>query len=563
MIDSHFHIWTKDNSTAEKRADRADQLRQEADLLGVDKICLIGYQGDTVAECREHNRTVANYVEEHPDLFYGWAVVDPKLGEDGVAEFRRAVQEDGLIGLKHHSKWSEMPCSDPRMHPFAEAAVEMDCPILAHVTHRRDETIENEKPWESQTEHALELAQQFPELSFISAHIGAGGDWERRIKNIQHQDNLYLDTSGTNCEAGQIEMAREYLGADRLVFGTDTWFVPGCGKLVGAEIPPEEKAEIAYRIERLIPDSTPNSLSEAELEDHIGDARQRFEEAAAPCEQEVVDANAFIGNAPFQPRQSSPEELIAMMDRKGVDRAIVSSLDSVLYRNPQNGNRQLAEAIQGYEDRFISFATIDPTYTAWDEDLTECIGELGMAGVKLLPAYDDYDLDDPAVQSLMDRCAELDVPVTFVAALEDKRKRHPRFDLREQGEMGRDYWSDGQVDDLIDLLTACPETDVIIADAWEHAARIKEAVCTVQPSGVRMENVVRGGETLFVLDDLFMYFTYQGEEIVESVGCDHLVSGPQLPFKVFESYDNYVKHLPVTDEERQQIRSENVLSLLE
>ncbi|WP_248906005.1 amidohydrolase family protein [Halocatena marina] len=561
MIDSHFHIWTQDNSTEVKRAERAAQLRREAEALGIEKICLIGEHGETIEECRAANRIVAKYVEEHPDLFHGWAVVNPRLGEAAVTEFRRAIEADGLIGLKHHSQWSKMPCSDPKMHPLAEAAVEMNAPLLAHVTHRREPAL-NERPHESQTEDALKLAQQFPDLTFISAHIGAGGDWERRIKNIQHQDNIYLDTSGTNCEAGQLEMAREYLGTDRLVFGTDTWLLPGVGKLEGADLLPQEKAEIAYRIETLIPETVPTKLDETTLEARIESARRRFLTAKEPCAETVVDVNAFVGNYPFSPLDASTTDLIALMDEKGVDKAIVTSIDSVMYRNCHSGNIELAEKIRGHEDRLIPFATINPTYPAWEQDLNQCLDELGMKGVKLLPAYHDYDLNDPGIVALLNHCADRDVPVTFVATLEDQRKRHPLINLREHDGIRRDFWADKQVDDLIDVLTTCPETDVIIADAWEHAFRIKEEVCTVQQSGVRLNNTVRSGETLFVLGDLFMFFTYQGSRIVEQIGVDHLVTGPQLPFKTFESYDNYANHLPVTDEERQQIRSGNILTLL-
>lgn len=101
VIDSHFHLWTSDESTPEKRAERAEQLRDEMAIQGVDKLCLIGEVGETIEECYEANRTVAKYVEEYPDLFYGWARVDPRLGKEAVMEFRRAVEEDGLVGLKH------------------------------------------------------------------------------------------------------------------------------------------------------------------------------------------------------------------------------------------------------------------------------------------------------------------------------------------------------------------------------------------------------------------------------------------------------------------------------
>ena len=141
-IDSHFHIWTRDNGTPEKRAERADQVRRQAERFGIDRVCLIGERSGTVEVCREDNRVVATYVEEHPDQFYGWARVDLNWDEGVVAEFRRAVAEDGLVGLK---LYADVLLDDPAVYPLAEAAVEMDVPIIPHVVHLHDHANPNDR----------------------------------------------------------------------------------------------------------------------------------------------------------------------------------------------------------------------------------------------------------------------------------------------------------------------------------------------------------------------------------------------------------------------------------
>ncbi|MFH5800540.1 amidohydrolase family protein [Haladaptatus sp. CMAA 1911] len=563
MIDSHFHLWTQDESTPEKRAERAEQIRGEMDALGVDKICLIGNVGTTIEECYESNRIVAKYVEEYPDLFYGWARVDPELGEEAVREFRRAVEEDGLLGLKHHFMPTTTSISDPAFFPLAEAAVDMDVPIIAHVMQRLDVDKENWDESEAHTEDVMALARRYPDLKLISAHIVAGGDAEYRIKNVEHQDNVILDISGSNCETDMIEMAAEYVGVDRLVHGTDTWLLPGVGKLDGIDLTPEEKTTIAYNMEDLLPDTVPNKYDEAELEERREQARIRFEERAQPREETIVTVNSGVGHWPFRSLDSSPDDLVSLMDRKGVDQSLVSSFESVLYRNCHEGNRELAESLRGYEDRLIPVATINPDYTAWRQDLAECVNDFGMRAVKLLPNYHDYDLDDPEAKALLDRCAELDVPVIITAVLEDQRGRHPRVLLRGYEDGGSRYFTDDHIDSLIDLLMSCPETDVIVADLWANVERVHRETCTKQKEGVRLKNSVRTGRTLFTIDDLFLYFTHQVAEIAETVGPDHLVVGPKLPLRIFDSYYNYVEHLPLSEAETDLVRSENVRSLLE
>jgi predicted TIM-barrel fold metal-dependent hydrolase len=563
VIDCHFHLWTSDESTPEKRAERAEQLRGEMEIQGVDKLCLIGEVGDTIEECREANRTVAKYVEEYPDLFYGWARVDPRLGEEAVAEFRRAVEEDGLIGLKHHFMPTPVNITDEEFLPLAEAAIEMDVPIIAHVMQRLPADQENWDESEAHTEDVLELARRYPDLKLISAHIVAGGDAEYRIKNVADQGNVYLDVSGSNCERGFVEMAADRLGVERLVFGTDTWFAPGVGKLEGVDLAPEKKATVAYNFENLLREDQPGCYASDKLEAKREAAIERFAAAAEPREERIVDANAFMGHWPFRDLDSSADELVALLDEKGIDEAFVASLESTLYRNVHAGNRTLRAEIAGYEDRLHPFATINPTYPAWEADLRECIEEWGWAGVKLLPTYHDYDLDVPEVEELMNVCADLDVPVSISALLEDQRGRHPRITLRGYEEEGTRAFTDAHVDDLIDLLRACPETDVLLADMWTHAPRVVEEVCEVHEQGTRLDNFARSGETLFVLDDLYVYFTHQARNLVEEVGTEHLVCGAQLPLKIFESYYRYSDMLPVSDAERARVRSGNALSLVE
>ena len=557
VIDSHFHIWTQDNGTPEKRAERADQVRRQAERFGIDRICLIGERSGTVEACREDNRVVANYVEEHPDLFYGWARVDPNWGDEAVAEFRRAVEEDGLVGLK---LYADVLLDDPAVHPLAEAAVEMDVPIISHVAHLH----EHDNPNESGSDEVVGLAERYPDLKLISAHIGGGGVWEYRIKNLVDHDNVYLDTSGSVTNTGMLETAVDRLGADRLVFGTDTWVMPGVGKLEGADLTPDEKATIAYNFESLVGEHVPNKLDPAAAAAGEERARERFEALAEPRPETIVDANAFLGACPFRPVASDAESLEAEMDRVGVDRAVVSSAESVWYRNPQHGNHELAERVAGREDRFVPLATIDPTYPEWEADLDTCLDELGMRGVKLLPLYHDYALSDPAVVSLLDRCAERDVPVFFAAALEDQRGRHPRVRLRDGDDLGASkHFSEAHVEALTETLLASPEADVVVADAWTGAARIHEAVTEVTPNGVHLENGVRTGETLFVVDDLFCYFDHQAADVADEVGVENLVCGPRLPRRTFEAHYINTRALPVDEEGKDAVRSGNVLALFE
>jgi predicted TIM-barrel fold metal-dependent hydrolase len=256
VIDCHFHMRADDHSTPEKRAEFADWVRSEAEAVGIEKICgMMGFVhfADSVEEARRKNGYMAKYVEEYPDLFYGWARINPEWGEAGVEEFRRAVEEDGLMGLK---LYADVYIDDPRLDPYAEAAADMDVPIIHHVSGRPHYIDRPSDPShikeESMTEHVARRAERTPDLDLIAAHIGGGGDWEYRIKNLVDHDSVYLDISGTNCDSRIVEMAVDHLGADRCVFGTDNWLLPCVGKLRGADITEDQRETIAYRMRDII-----------------------------------------------------------------------------------------------------------------------------------------------------------------------------------------------------------------------------------------------------------------------------------------------------------------------
>lgn len=564
MFDCHFAIELDNRADRRQRDAYVEWMRAEADALGVDRLCLItsaSTRGETLEETRADNRLLAKLVSEHSDFLHAWAFVHP--GQEGaVGEFRRAVTEGGLLGLKW-GPWAN--CADPIADPLAEAAVEMDVPIKLHSAHRTGGKRDDIRD-ESFTDDVAALAERYPDLTILESHLPCPGDWEYRIKTIAPYDNVYLDISGTNCERGIVEFAVEQAGVDRVVYGSDNIHIQCVGKLEGADLTSEEKASIAYNMNDVLAADDPLRYDEAELETLREQAVERFDTVRDGRDEDLIDANAFAGAWPFRDLDASVPALLAELDETGVTQAIVSSLEAATYRNPQPGNRSLAAAIEGHRDRIVPFATINPTYAEWERDLEECLDGLGMRGVKLLPAYHDYEIGDPAVTELLEACAAAAVPVVFCASLEDQRGAHPRFELRgfeHDGKGGyRDYFRGFHVDQLVDQLNASPETDVIVANGWTGAYRIAEQIRASEDT-VWNGTWERPGRTLFVLDDLPMLYVRRGERIVDKLGVDNLVMGPQLPFKVFESYYGMLEHLPIDEREKDKIRHGNIREVIE
>jgi uncharacterized protein len=139
----------------------------------------------------------------------------------------------------------------------------------------------------------------------------------------------------------------------------------------------------------------------------------------------IVDANAHIGHWPFRKLWTTTAEgLLGMLDRVGIDRAIVSHTHGVFYRSPHESNAELFEAVRPYRDRLIPFACLNPEYAGWRDDLKQCVEEWGMRGLRLYPTYHRYSLAGDAAAALLAEAAQRNLPVSAGCAFEDPRQRH-------------------------------------------------------------------------------------------------------------------------------------------
>ncbi|MBO3832137.1 MAG: hypothetical protein FGF51_01950 [Candidatus Brockarchaeota archaeon] len=66
-------------------------------------------------------------------------------------------------------------------------------------------------------------------------------------------------------------------------------------------------------------------------------------------------------------------EALRQMDKNGIDIAAVSSLNSVLYIDPHDGNLELLQEVEQYGERFVPLAVLNPKYPGWGNDLEKCV----------------------------------------------------------------------------------------------------------------------------------------------------------------------------------------------
>ena len=244
-IDFHVHPATPE--VAQMLAGSADEMRaffrsdvlmepieataerfQSLDVLGV----LLGTDVETTTGIPPlSNDFVADCVRRWPDVFVGFAGVDPWKGPDAIRELERGVTELGLKGLKFHPGRQQFFPDDQRFSQLFEKAAELGAICLFHTGMMaagagtpggRGLKLDYNAP----LPYLDNLAATFPELKIISAH--PGWPWmDEQLALARHKANVYLDLSGWSPKyfpPQLVQMATTLL-QDRVLFASDYPFI--------------------------------------------------------------------------------------------------------------------------------------------------------------------------------------------------------------------------------------------------------------------------------------------------------------------------------------------------
>lgn len=157
------------------------------------------------------NREVARLVATRPDRLYGFAFVHADRDRGRVHDIVRiAVERYGFVGLKLHRH-------DARItREVCEVARRFSLPVLYDPV--------------GEVTVARLLATEYPDVSFIFAHLGSfADDWRAQLALIDHlarHPNLHADTAGVR-RFDLLEEAIRRAGPRKLLFGSDgPWLHP-------------------------------------------------------------------------------------------------------------------------------------------------------------------------------------------------------------------------------------------------------------------------------------------------------------------------------------------------
>ena len=242
IFDIHVHFPRNWEQPDADPAPMLDRLYEVASAAGVTKACLL--TGGRFGPSYERGMEL---VSKYLDLFIPVALIDPEETDgDGV----QRLYDMGFRGLKLIGVARNY--DDPDYMPAYSKAQDLDMPVLFHmgvigggldysITHpRRDaaaaqayqrmQAMLNRMPPRNVSAarmsplHLDTIANRFPKLKIIGAHLGNQGNYEFAASVARWRHNVWFDISGGETierHAVERKLIGGEFGIEKLVFGSD------------------------------------------------------------------------------------------------------------------------------------------------------------------------------------------------------------------------------------------------------------------------------------------------------------------------------------------------------
>lgn len=223
---------------------QGDIVADQAAKHGVEKFVNLGDVlrfGDepTEEQIRKINDETIEYSKKYGDKTCGFCFMSPLLpAAFQREEIERCLDMPIFKGVKLEIS---LCCRNLGMEPLMEECLKYDVPLLQHTWYK---TVSKYRG-ESDPSDVAVLAKRFPKNKIIMAHLVGCG--HRGIEDIAECENVWVDTSGAQPEAGLVEYAVKRIGARRLLYGSDA-----PGRDFGAMIAKVQEANISDSDRELI-----------------------------------------------------------------------------------------------------------------------------------------------------------------------------------------------------------------------------------------------------------------------------------------------------------------------
>ncbi|MDR3574372.1 MAG: amidohydrolase family protein [Anaerolineaceae bacterium] len=244
----------------------------------------------------------------------------------------------------------------------------------------------------------------------------------------------------------------------------------------------------------------------------------------------IVDAHAYIGESLFG-QSRSPEELLAEMDRLGIDKAVLCPNKPLTYQL-ESANRLVADSVRQHPDRFLGWVRVDP----WQgqgalAELKNGIENLNLNGLLLHPYEELFQISDRRVDALLAYAGQRGLPVMVETGYH--LLSHPL--------------------DLAELAHRFPGVTLI----GTHGLQMDDAGFALTDSDLAMRecpNIIMESSGMYAPDNML--------GVVENLGQSRLLFGSHSPWLSLEFELERCQRLNLSAEQKQAVLGGNILKLL-
>ena len=340
-------------------------------------------------DAQEGNDEVMQAATVHPKII-PVASVDPRTFDRLENEIAR-VAELGFAAIRVFPESQGWSVDSVLFSRIARACYENDIPL----------TVAVESPGK-----ASSIAKRTEDTDVKIILLGANYNvLSEVLSTATAKPNLYVSTQ-LFVTPGAIELAVESIGADRLVLGTgapEFSSRPAINMVMGAQIKESEKHKILGGNIGTIIGKSLTKLNRTLVE-------SGFEQyAKRSVRGPIIDVHGHLGIWPFPMKVRTADDLVRLMHRRGIEKAILSSTKAIV-SDFVEGNAELAREIQAYPE-LLGYVTINPNYPEQSiKEMDRYLKQEKFVGVKTHPGYSGQSIDSPAMRKLLPVIAEKKVP---------------------------------------------------------------------------------------------------------------------------------------------------------
>jgi len=187
-----------------------------------------------VYDFMEGNKSLAEAIEGYDNLL-GYVTVNPNYQEESLEEMKKYLAQKNFVGVKMHPSYVGQPFTSKESLALMKMVEDFNVPLLLHT-------------YGESAYQAAEVAKKCSNLKIIMGHMG-GNVWKAGIRAAKEAENLFLEPCCSYPESDKIREAVDAVGAERIVFGSDSTLIEPVyviGMIEDADISQKEKEMILY-----------------------------------------------------------------------------------------------------------------------------------------------------------------------------------------------------------------------------------------------------------------------------------------------------------------------------